>query len=220
MNWIIEQRWNHVLFMHWRINARELQSHLPYDLDLFEGDAVISIVPFRMNAIRFPFLPPVPFLSSLWELNLRTYVRVNKKPGVYFFTLDTDNRLGTLIANRFFNLPYRMASFSGEITSEHYLFSSERGPYRFSVNAELSHQPKKTSALDTWATERYFVFTHDDQNDFEGQVLHEPWKLEAVSQFSFQDQFAAQVNLDLNHTPDEVSYCRELKVRFKPFLKI
>ena len=84
------------------------------EVDTFEGEAFLSIVPFTMENVRFRFLPPLPF-SSLWELNLRTYVKHKNWKGVYFFTLDTDHPLAQWIARKFFNLPYRLRRMEGEI---------------------------------------------------------------------------------------------------------
>ena len=138
MKWIMEQDWNHVLFLHWQIEPALISAHVPFPLDLFEGKAVISIVPFRMDRIRFPFLPVVPLLSQLWELNLRTYVNVSGVRGVYFFTLDTDSALACLIANQFFHLPYRLAKMNGQVFDGQYGFTSERSGYRDSYGMESS----------------------------------------------------------------------------------
>ena len=55
--WVIEQHWKHVLFMHWKLDPELLQPHVPFALDLHEGAAVLSIVPFKMESIRSPLTP-------------------------------------------------------------------------------------------------------------------------------------------------------------------
>ncbi len=94
-------------FLHYEVDAKSFQEKVPYPIDLFEGKAVVSIVPFVMGRIRFPFLSIVPGLSRLLELNLRTYVKVAGRPAVYFFTLDANHLPGVLIARTLFRLPYR-----------------------------------------------------------------------------------------------------------------
>jgi Uncharacterized conserved protein len=73
--WIISQVWRHILFLNYRVDPNELKEGLPrgLELDTYDGAAYLSVVPFRMEGIRFPWSPTLPF-SSLWELNLRTYV--------------------------------------------------------------------------------------------------------------------------------------------------
>lgn len=217
MNWIIEQVWEHVLFLHWRMNAQSIQHLVPFELDLFEGDAVISVVPFQMNQIRFPFFPKVPFVSSLWELNLRTYVKVNGVRGVYFFTLDTDSALGTFIANRFFHLPYRLAQMQGRVVNQNYTFSSVRSDLSFKMSAQVSGVLKTKTKLDSWATDREHLFTKTAKHIYRGTVIHEAWRLQGVSALTFEDRFTSQINIQVKNPPDAVSYCERLKVRFKPF---
>ena len=104
--WIIQQKWSDVLFISFEVDYNQLRSELPTDLevDTFNGNAYLSIVPFVMSDIRFFFTPPLPF-SKLSELNLRTYVRYKNKPGIYFFTLDSDHRLGNFLACLLYTSP-------------------------------------------------------------------------------------------------------------------
>ncbi|MCF7729325.1 MAG: DUF2071 domain-containing protein [Chthoniobacterales bacterium] len=122
----MKQRWNHIFFLHGRVTPSLLQQHLPFELDLLDGMAILSIVPFKMDLIRLWNLPPVPLFSHLWEINLRTYVTVAGKPGVYFFTLDTDSALGCWIANHFFHLPYRLAKIKTHLSDGNFYFESQR----------------------------------------------------------------------------------------------
>ena len=217
MKWIMEQNWNHVLFLHWRVDADSIRSHVPFELDLFEGKAVISIVPFQMSRIRFPALPVFPFISSLWELNLRTYVLVNGVRGVYFFTLDTNSALGSYIANRFFHLPYRVAKMHGQVLDSRYIFSSRRSDFSFKLRAKISTVLKEKTYLDYWATDREHLFTRSKEHIYRGTVIHAEWRLQKVDKINFEDRFSDQLSIHLNQIPDEVAYCEYLKVRFKPF---
>src|SRR5690606_40671772 len=63
----------YLLFMHWRVPAESLRRLIPpgLDLDLFEGEAWIGVVPFRMSGVRPRFLPGLPGLSAFPELNVR-----------------------------------------------------------------------------------------------------------------------------------------------------
>jgi uncharacterized protein len=59
---------------------------LPLPIDTYEGTAYVGIVPFHMTGIRLRGLPPIPFTDRFPELNVRTYVTLDGKPGVYFFS--------------------------------------------------------------------------------------------------------------------------------------
>ena len=49
--WIIAQRWSHVQFLSARCDAQLLQQQLPkgLEVDLFDGSAWLSVVPFYMS---------------------------------------------------------------------------------------------------------------------------------------------------------------------------
>jgi uncharacterized protein YqjF (DUF2071 family) len=216
--WIIQQTWRNVLFLNYRVDPALVQSLVPFELDLFENQAILSIVPFRMTNIRFPYLPEAPLLSSLWELNLRTYVTHNGIKGVYFFTLDTDHRVGQLIASRFFKLPYRYAKISACVSDREYHFKSSRGLYQVHLDAHLERETKPASKLDLWSTERYSLFQRlDDNTVIQGIVHHEPWQLEKASIINLNQTFIDQLGFSITAAPDEVSYSHELRVRFSKF---
>jgi uncharacterized protein YqjF (DUF2071 family) len=140
-------------------------------LDLYEEKAYISIVPFFMSGIRFPFLPSLPF-TSLWELNIRTYVKINNIPGIYFFTLDTNHRLASLIARTFFKLPYRKVDLKGYPEGNSIRYKSSD----FSLSACFKKERVK-SQFDEWICERYNLFTVHKERVFQGTAIHRPWDL-------------------------------------------
>src|SRR5438045_240507 len=100
--------WHDLLFAHWPVSPDLFRKHIPSRLkiDLFDGEAWIGIVPFRMSDVRLRVAPSPPGFSSFPELNVRTYVTDGEKPGVWFFSLDATNRLAVEIARRWFHLQY------------------------------------------------------------------------------------------------------------------
>src|SRR4051794_23584100 len=87
--WIITQVWNDLLFMHWPIEIDQIKTLIPdrLEIDSFKGSAWISIIPLLVTGMSAKWLPPIPFLNSYIELNVRTYVRYEGVPGIYFFRL-------------------------------------------------------------------------------------------------------------------------------------
>lgn len=210
--WMISQRWSEVLFLHYEVDRKKLQTLVPYQLDLFEGKAVVSIVPFIMSRIRFPFLPALPGLSKLIELNLRTYVRVNNKPAVYFFTLDSNHLPGVLAARWGFSLPYRWRKMSLSKDSRYQFKSKE-----LVLEAEISDSFQESS-FDRWATERYALVTKRFKSDLWGVVEHEKWKLKEATVLQIEDHFSSPF-IELQHFLG-ASYAETLDVRFRPFIKL
>src|ERR1700676_22957 len=114
--WIMAQSWHDLLFAHWRIDRALLRPHIPTALhiDAFAGQAWIAVVPFRMSGVRLRWTPPLPWLSAFPELNVRTYVSAEGKPGVWFFSLDAGNPMAVTIARAWFHLPYFRARMKCE----------------------------------------------------------------------------------------------------------
>ena len=106
--WIMRMRWADLLFAHWPMDPAILRPLVAPDLDLdtFDGRAWLGIVPFRMEAVAPRGLPAVPRLSVFPELNVRTYVTHQGRPGVWFLSLDAASPLTVIGARRWFHLPY------------------------------------------------------------------------------------------------------------------
>jgi uncharacterized protein len=102
------QSWYDLLFAHWPVDAAMLRPHIPakLEIDTFDGRAWLGIVPFSMTGVRLRWTPPLPWLSAFPELNVRTYVTAQRKPGVWFFSLDAASALAVAAARLSFHLPY------------------------------------------------------------------------------------------------------------------
>ena len=76
--WLMTQSWHNLLFAHWRVEVSQLRKVVPaaFELDLFDHEAWLGIVPFYMTNVGLRGTPSLPRLSSFPELNVRTYVRV------------------------------------------------------------------------------------------------------------------------------------------------
>ncbi|MDR6878811.1 uncharacterized protein YqjF (DUF2071 family) [Bacillus sp. 3255] len=115
-----------------------MKVHLPKDLplDTYDGYAWIGIVPFHMCSIRLRWLPAVPYLSAFPEINVRTYVVRDGKPGVYFFSLDVTNPMAVALARGVFHLPYYRSRMGMEKAGVGWSYRSERTS-RFAPQAVL-----------------------------------------------------------------------------------
>lgn len=220
--WVISQQWHDVLFLNYRAEADLLKEVLPshLELDTFRAQAYVSVVPFRMSGIRFPFTPSLPF-SSLWELNLRTYVRYDGTPGIYFFTLDTDHVLAQWIAKNFFHLPYRVANLRGHVDKTTYRFEAGKS---LKLLAKLTDVPLVTSDYHEWMVERYCLYA-DKQTEkgvqlWRGDVVHKAWPLNFAKLEHLEEglchEFFPQGSFELEST----FFARHLPVYFKPFKRV
>lgn len=100
--WIMRMTWSELLFAHWPVDPSVLAPLLPkgLTLDTRDGIAWIGVVPFLMSDIAPRCCPSIPILSCFLELNVRTYVIYDGKPGVWFFSLDAANRIAVRAARQ------------------------------------------------------------------------------------------------------------------------
>src|SRR4051794_41133909 len=101
------QRWRHVAFVHWVVDAALLRPHVPagLELDLWKGAAWVGLTPFSTTCEVFSRFP-LPGPRRFPETNLRTYVRASDgTDGILFFSLDVTNRANARLG-RARRLPY------------------------------------------------------------------------------------------------------------------
>ena len=184
------QTWHDLLFAHWPVEARALAAMIPFPLDLFDGRAWVGVVPFRMTNVAPRSVPALPWLSAFPELNVRTYVTVGAKPGVFFFSLDAGKALAVLAAKGFFNLPYFSASMTVKREGAAVSYSSRRrrGEARFEATYRPVKEPSapRPGTLEQFLTERYCLYQVDHRGrPYRLDIHHPPWPLQiAEAQFA------------------------------------
>ncbi|MBM7602659.1 uncharacterized protein YqjF (DUF2071 family) [Metabacillus crassostreae] len=184
--WVMKQTWEHLLFAHWKIDIDFIRPYIPeyLEIDTFNGDAWIAVVPFEMRNIRLRYLPEIPFTSSFAEINVRTYVTKNGKPGVYFFSLDAANLLAVQVAKTFFYLPYYYATISsvkdGDSIKYHSIRHKQKGEYEFTASYKPTSEIffAQTGTLESWLTERYCLYTSHNNKLYISEINHDPWPLQ------------------------------------------
>jgi uncharacterized protein YqjF (DUF2071 family) len=172
------------LFLHWPVDASALRKVVPepLEIDTFEGQAWLAIVPFRMEGVRLRGLPPIPTANAFPELNVRTYVRFEGKPGVWFFSLDAASGLAVAAARAWFGLPYFYARMQCRQSGESIEYRCERRPKgaHFSGNYRANgpvHAADEGS-LEHWLVERYRLFATKRRRLFTAEIAHTPWPLQ------------------------------------------
>ena len=105
---VMKQGWYDLAYIHFRYSVEEVARILPdgLEVDVCDGSAWVGLIPFSMRGIGVPGLPAVPYFGSFAEINVRTYVRRNGVPGVWFCSLDINRLLPTIVARTTYTLPY------------------------------------------------------------------------------------------------------------------
>lgn len=184
--WSLTMRWEDLLFLHWRVDADRIQRLLPAGLQVetFAGAAWLGVVPFRMAATRWRWLPPIPTTHAFPELNVRTYVRAGDASGVWFFSLDAASPLVVAAARLSFELPYFAARMTCRREREQVQFTSRRRdrrgpPARFAGrwHAAGEARPAAPGSLEHFLVERYCLFARRRGRLVRGDIAHAPWQL-------------------------------------------
>jgi uncharacterized protein YqjF (DUF2071 family) len=175
--WVMGQTWERLLFAHWRVSVEQLRLHVPSRLEIeeFDGSAWIAATPFRIEGLRVRGIPALPRVSSLCELNCRTYVLRGERPGIWFFSLDASNLLAAQTARLTYGLPYHYAS----ITFDDETFAAERegGDMRFTATYRATGDAftPEPGTLEHFLVERYCLYGGGGR--LRSDIHHRPWSI-------------------------------------------
>jgi uncharacterized protein YqjF (DUF2071 family) len=180
--WANAQTWVDLAFLHWRVERDALAKLIPPPLELqtFDGSAWLGITPFVLTDFRVRGIPPVPWLSKFPELNVRTYVIRDEKPGIWFFSLDAASTLAVEGAKRLYRLPYQRAQMSARRVGDHIHYESARAGAAFSgaYRGEGPLFQAEPGSLEEFLVERYCLYTADGGRAYRADIHHLPWDLQ------------------------------------------
>jgi uncharacterized protein YqjF (DUF2071 family) len=207
--WVMTQTWHDLLFAHWPVNTEVLRARVPpqFSLDLFAGVAWLGIVPFHMTNVAPRGIPTLPWVSAFAELNVRTYVRVDDRPGVYFLSLDAGRALAVHAARMLLNLPYCAASMYVRATADGVDYRSQRAhpaPAAFAATYGPTGPPfvAPAGSLDYFLTERYCLYNLDHRGrPYRMDIHHPPWPLQPARARFTRNTMAASHGVVLPDRP-------------------
>lgn len=220
------QVWHDLLFAHWPVPVEQMRALVPeaFALDTFDGRAWIGVVPFHMSGVRLRPLPALPWVGAFAELNVRTYVVVDGKSGVYFFSLDAANWLAVLVARRFFHLPYFRARMAVR-ERDGWLEYRSRRTHAGAPPAELVARYRPTGdlltlahdSLDRWLTDRYCLYTVDRRGrPLRQEIDHPVWPLQPAEAEFRRNTMLEPLGIHLPATSPLLHFARRLEVAVWP----
>lgn len=191
----MRMRWMSLLFAHWPVPADEIRPLIPgaLEIDTFDGDAWVGLVPFTMRNVGHTLWPWVPTMRHFHECNVRTYVTCNGVPGVWFFSLDATSRLAVWGARRFWHLNYQYSRMDLQREGDVVRYSVDRAGHpgarlRCTWRAGRPMPRSQPGELAHFLTERYSLFTIDSRGRPQrGRIWHEPWPLREAEMLEFDD---------------------------------
>lgn len=213
--------WEHLAFLHWRVDAEALRRQLPpkLELDCFDGDAWLGVVPFLMNRVRAHGLPGIPPTNRFLELNVRTYVTCDGRPGVWFFSLDAGSRLAVGGARALFHLPYFNAAMKARLEDQVVYESQRRHAGVRGGDFSVEYEPtgavfrSAPDSLERWLSERYCLYSADRRGKlWRGEVHHEPWPLQPGRARIHANTLGDLPGVALDGEPDNALFVRRIDV--------
>jgi uncharacterized protein YqjF (DUF2071 family) len=211
---VMRQEWRDLVFVHGRVDAQVLRSLLPAGIkvDEFDGSGWVSYVPFTMRDIAFGPLPPVPYLGTFPEVNIRTYVRHNGVPYVWFFSLDIPRLLPVAVARSVFALPYMFSSVRHERHDSVVSTTTRRHLADATAHSEVRvGQAIEGDALDVFLTARWGLLAATRRSIVEAKIFHEPWELHEAELVSLDERLSATAGLP-TWQPERCTYSPGLPV--------
>ena len=230
------QTWDQLLFAHWPISSDQLRRVVPppLEIDTCAGQAWLGIVAFQISRIHLHGLPAAPGLARFPEVNLRTYVRHNGRPGVLFLSLHCPNRLAMAIARPWFRLAYHYADVNlvdavdpggGSSRDDDYVAFASRSPTGASFVARYRKVSEPSAAppdsLAAWLTERYCYFTVPSAGRvYRCDIFHAPWLLAQAEAEIQTNTLARPFQVDLPPTPPRLHWAERTDALIWPLRRV
>ena len=162
-----------------------------------------------MEKIRLRYLPSFPPISNFDEINIRTYVKLNNKTGVYFLSIEGGKKMSCKIAKGISELPYRYSSINRKVNK----YESKNKEFKdsFSLDYTIGKTVTQKSELENWLTERYALFqdSKDYINEFE--IHHKEWEIRELEIKNLNLNYPRFSKL-INRIPDKTGYSKGVQV--------
>lgn len=227
--WRWRQGWRDLMFAHWPVPVAALRGLVPPSISIqeFDGTSWVGVVPFHMEGVMARPLPDMPGISAFHETNLRLYVEVGGKPGVWFVSLDAANRLAVVAARRLFHLPYFHADMWVRREGHHVYYSSVRrgegarvafGGVCAPSSAVFEARP---GTLEHFLTERYCLYAQTRKgNIVRAHIHHAPWQLQTALAEVFENTIGETQGIELRGPPALTHFSRTNDVVVWPLERV
>jgi len=211
--WNFYQEWNNAIFLHWQIEKEWIQDLLPKNLevDMHQGKAWISLVAFSMENIRPRFLPAFAPISNFLEINLRTYVIKDNKPGVYFLNIEAEKWFSAFLSKKISGLPYEKSDIVHHLKEQKIRANQKQQNFKLEIDYTVENLVSEKSELDTFLTERYCLYLDLENRLYRNEIQHLPWEIHNLTYSNLQTNYFLK-KINLNRKPDLVHYSKGIQV--------
>ncbi len=189
-------RWSHVLLLSYEAPEELLRPLVPppLELDRREGRPHVSLVALRMDAIRIRGWR-VPVFGAHAQVNFRTYVHHNGRPGVWFLRQLVPSRLVAAVGRLRYGEPFRA------VPIESWVRDSERevaveyrvaGRWRAAATASRRAGVPDAGSADGYFLDRYLGYRTDRRGRLTVfRVAHPSWEARELRSLHCDADFGA-----------------------------
>jgi len=227
---VLRQQWMELASFHWRYDPQAVQRLLPRGVavDTFDGSAWVGLIPFEMQRVRLGASPPVPWLGTFLEINVRTYVidQLGRR-AVWFFSLDVPRTAIVAVARTFFSLPYCWATATHGRTGDRHAYRMRRrwprdgnpeAEMAFTVGSQIPAQD--VTELDHFLSARWALVTQRGSKLLYGRVHHPRWPLHQVQDVTIHQDVIETAGLSSPTGPPHAFYSPGVDVEVAWFSRI
>ena len=220
---VAAQQWQEATFLHWRVAPAAVAPLLPPGIrpDCFDGSSWVGLIAFRLRGARLGPLPPVPYVGTFTEVNVRLYgIDPRGRRGVVFRSLEASRLIAVITARVLFSVPYRWARTAQDGGDGMINYRSRR--HRTGEQFELAVRPDLDRIADddlsAFLTARWALFTARRGHTLRLPNTHEPWALHPAAVTGLRDDLVAAAGLPgiTAREPDSVLYSPGVSARFGP----
>lgn len=226
--WVMKQTWHDLLFAHYPVKLELLQKLVPpvIQLDSYNGSAWIGIVPFHVQNHRARLLPPIPGIDRFSQLNIRTYVTVNGKRGVYFIRVDMNHLIAGVLAKTFYYMPFQAATIKMKQNDQTIHFNSQKnGQHQFEFQCKykpitLPFYAAKGS-FEQWLVERYSFYALNKKGEVvRSDILHDYWPLQLVEGEISNHSILLNVGIQVAKDEPILHYAKKMEALLWPVVRV
>jgi uncharacterized protein YqjF (DUF2071 family) len=221
---LLGQGWRDLTFLHWRVDPARVAPLLPAGTvpDVHDGSSWVGLIPFRLVGAHFGTGPPLPYVGTFPETNVRFYsVDGEGRHGVVFGSLEAARLAFVLGARAALGLNYTWSRMRIQRSGAVLRYSSRRrwpAPRgaRSDVVVQVGAEVVADDPLADFLTARWGLHTRRLGRTLFLPNTHARWPLHRARLVSLDDELLAAAGFgDLaERAPDSVLYSAGVRTRF------
>lgn len=215
------QDWRDVSFLHWRVDPDEVRHLLPGGIepDVFDGSTWVGLIAFRLERARVRGLPPLPYVGTFTEVNVRLLtVDPDGRRAVAFHSLEAARLAAVLAARAMYSLPYRWSRTAQRRLGGVIEYASRRhlGVGRLNLRVEPDPANHVDDDLSTFLTARWALVQRRFGRTMRLPNTHEPWRLHPSRLLTLREDLLAGAGLPTlsQRPPDSVLFSPGVSAKF------